>query len=150
MQLGPYSLGEPIATHPEARKLGWWGKWKEERKIPGETLYTAPNRVEFVNVFWRLVLGVFQDHIYRLSARFSTGRKDEMESVVCRCGDFCSKRFGSEMRGDKKDAAIWDAPFGRVTVNIQSVSSSGKELFFVVSFDAIASLKIVGEPHGKN
>ena len=73
-----------------------------------------------------------------------------MESVVCRCGDFCGSRFGTEMRGDKKDAAVWDTPFGKVTLNIQSVSYGGRESMFVVFFEATASLKLAGEPHGRN
>jgi len=123
VKLGRYSIGDPIVGRPEARKFGWWDNRLERRKTPGETLYKAPERVEFLNAFWYLVPGVFQEHIYRLSARFSTNHKDEMESVVCRCG---------QMQGDKTDAAIWDTTFGRITLNIQSVNHGGKESMFVV------------------
>jgi hypothetical protein len=54
------------------------------------------------------------------------------------------------MRGDKKDAAIWDTPFGKITLNIQSVSYSGKENMFVVFFEDTASLEVAAEPHGRN
>src|SRR6266513_3727414 len=134
MQLGPYSLGDPIAAHPKARKFGWWDNRLERRKTRGETLYKTPECVEFVNSFWYLVLGAFQDHIYRLSARFSTENKDEMESVVCRCGDFCTSCFGTEMRGDKKDAAIWDAPFGKVPPHLHTLTYTGNQTIFATSF----------------
>ena len=54
------------------------------------------------------------------------------------------------MRSDKADAAIWDTPFGKVTLNIASAVINGRESVFQVSFDAIASLRINGETHGRN
>lgn len=151
MQLGTYSLGDPITAHLGAQKFSWWDNRLERRKVPGETLYRAAEGIDFLDSSWYLVLGVFQQHIYKLSARFSTTTEADMETMVVRCADYCNDRFGSKMSGSTQDAAMWETSFGKVTLNIQSATtgSSGHGTY-VVFFEATAALKVAGEPHGRN
>jgi hypothetical protein len=143
-RVGQYALGQLITDYPNARKFSWWDNFMEKRKVPGETLYRAADRADFLGASWGIVLGVVQNRIYKISARWSSKTEAPMTAMLFEVIDYCRRQFGVNMTGSKQDAAIWQTSFGTVTVNAQSVTTGGSRGIYLITFEMIATLNVGG------
>lgn len=152
MQFGPYALGQAIAEQKGVSKFSFFDRLLDRSKTAGETLYRVDERIQFLGASWYLVLGVFQGHIFKLSARWSSTTQAPHTAMMFEVVDYCRNHFGTNMTGSKDDAAIWKTDFGIVTLNAKSSvhSASGRGTYLII-LESTAQLKVGGSPpHAKN
>ena len=143
VQIGPYAIGQLITEHPDAKKLSWLDRVFQTPKVPGEIVYRTTERFQFLNGSWLMFLGVVQDRIYKLSARWSCDNQPQQEAMLEEVAFYCIREFGDPVR---PDAFLWHPPFGVVTIEAKGVTygTFKRTGLFVISLEAIATLNVGG------
>lgn len=139
-QIGQYQIGDLISAHPSARRFSWWEKLLHKRAVPGEVLFQCEDRADFLGVRWRVVLGVAQDSIYKISATWGAKTQEEMEAKIVELVTFCNFHTGSEMK-DSKECIYWPVSFGKVSMDARTVTSP-LENHFIITFTIEATLRV--------
>lgn len=123
MQIGPYSLGQQVASDSDLVEISPLEYRALPRTFRGERIFKAQD-VSFLGRRWYLLLGTIDGRIYKLSAQFISESTSAAAATFSETEAFCSEQFGASSTSSADGSVMrWDTSFGNVIVDRQSVYS---------------------------
>lgn len=122
MQIGPYSLGQKVASDSNLVEISPLEYRALPKTFSGEHILKAQD-VSFLDRRWNLLLGTIEGRIYKLSAQSISESTSAAAATFSEATTFCSQQFGTPSTSPDGSVLRWDTSFGNVIVDRQSVYS---------------------------
>ena len=139
MQIGDYSLGQYIGKESHLIEISQLANKAFPKMFQGEKILRAPD-VTFLGYSWKMVLGVINHRIYKLSVQFISDNARMADMTYSEAIKFCSKQYGTPSSGKDLPSSlrtlyersgwteseadrvmVWDTSFGNIIVDRRSV-----------------------------